>query len=78
MSLLFLLLHYSAPTGAGKTNVAMLTVVAHLRDKGIIKNEDDPYSAYQHIGRERSRNESKALVSQVGLKIVYIGKFQNF
>jgi replicative superfamily II helicase len=25
-----------APTGAGKTNVAMLTVVSHLRDVGLI------------------------------------------
>ena len=33
-----------APTGAGKTNVAMLTVVAHFRDVGLIgeKPEDGP------------------------------------
>lgn len=54
-----------APTGAGKTNVAMLTVVAHLRDKGIIKNENDPYAAYHHIGDDHT-------VSPVGRKIVYI------
>ncbi len=54
-----------APTGAGKTNVAMLTVVAHLRDKGIIKNENDPYAAYQDIGDEQTN-------SGVGRKIVYI------
>jgi hypothetical protein len=54
-----------APTGAGKTNVAMLSVVAHLRDKGIIKNEKDPYASYQHI-----REDQRA--SPVGRKIVYI------
>jgi len=54
-----------APTGAGKTNVAMLAVVAHLRDKGIIKNENDPYAAYQHIGDDRA-------TSPIGRKIVYI------
>ncbi len=54
-----------APTGAGKTNVAMLTVVAHLREKGIIKNENDPYAAYQHIGEDQT-------TSTVGRKIIYI------
>ena len=60
-----------APTGAGKTNVAMLTVVAHFRDKGIIKNENDPYAAYQHIGRDRS-NDDKPIATQVGRKVIYI------
>lgn len=54
-----------APTGAGKTNVAMLAVVAHLRNKGIIKNENDPYAAYQHIDEDQ-------IASQAGRKIVYI------
>jgi replicative superfamily II helicase len=55
-----------APTGAGKTNVAMLTVVAHLRDKGIIRNESDPYTAYQNS------NSGKGTAGQIGKKIVYI------
>lgn len=54
----------------------MLTVVAHLRDKSIIKNENDPYAAYQHIGTEGENNNSNGngggLTSQVGRKIVYI------
>jgi activating signal cointegrator complex subunit 3 len=54
-----------APTGAGKTNVAMLTVVAHLSAKGIIRNESDPYASYQHIGNDQ-------VVSRIGRKIVYI------
>mmetsp|Transcript_15719 Transcript_15719/g.29656 ORF Transcript_15719/g.29656 Transcript_15719/m.29656 type:complete len:2127 (-) Transcript_15719:145-6525(-) len=54
-----------APTGAGKTNVAMLAVVAHLRDKGIIKNTNDPYASYQHIGEDQ-------VASRIGRKIVYI------
>ena len=45
--------------------------VAHLREKGIIKNENDPYAAYQHIGTDRS-NDNKAVTSQVGRKVVYI------
>ena len=57
-------------TGAGKTNVAMLTVVAHLRDKGIIENEDDPYAAYAHIGNDGQGGS--ATVGQAGRKIVYI------
>ena len=56
--------------GAGKTNVAMLTVVAHLRDKGIIENEDDPYAAYAHIGNDGQGGT--ATVGQAGRKIVYI------
>lgn len=61
----------------GKTNVAMLTVVAHLRDKGIIKNENDPYAAYQHIGTTEGENKNsngngRGVTSQVGRKIVYI------
>lgn len=43
----------------------MLSVLAHLRDKGIIKNEKDPYAAYQHIGEDQ-------VASQGGRKIVYI------
>ena len=56
-----------APTGAGKTNVAMLTVVAHFRDKGIIKGGGnvDPYAAYQHIGAELSEFTG-------GKKVIYI------
>ena len=56
--------------GAGKTNVAMLTVVAHLRDKGIIENADDPYAAYAHIGNDGQGGGATA--SQAGRKIVYI------
>lgn len=55
-----------APTGAGKTNVAMLAVVAHLRDKGIIQNENDPYASYRHIGG------GDEVTSRIGRKIVYI------
>ena len=65
----FLIVYYLLRLG--KTNVAMLTVVAHLREKGIIKNENDPYAAYQHIGTDRS-NDNKAVTSQVGRKVVYI------
>ena len=66
-----------APTGAGKTNCAMLTVVAHLRDKGIIFNKKDPYASYQHIGRDGGVNNGTSNVgeigvSQVGRKIIYI------
>ena len=54
----------------------MLTVVAHLRDKVIIKNENDPYAAYQHIGTEGENKNNNGngggLASQVGRKIVYI------
>jgi activating signal cointegrator complex subunit 3 len=55
-----------APTGAGKTNVAMLTVVKHLRDKGIIRNESDPYTVYQNA------NSGQGTAAQIGRKIVYI------
>lgn len=58
-----------APTGAGKTNVAMLTVVAHLRDNGIIENENDPYAAYSHIDNDRPAGSS---AGTVGRKIIYI------
>lgn len=30
-----------APTGAGKTNVALLTVLAHFRDVGLLSNDDN-------------------------------------
>ena len=54
-----------APTGAGKTNVAMLTVLAHFRDKGIITNPDDPYTAYQNVGSSDGQFEK-------GTKVIYI------
>ncbi|GMH51646.1 hypothetical protein TrRE_jg2330 [Triparma retinervis] len=54
-----------APTGAGKTNVAMLTVLAHFRDKGIIANPDDPYAAYQNVGSSDGQFEK-------GTKVIYI------
>lgn len=60
-----------APTGAGKTNVAMLSVVAHLRDKGIIQNDNDPYAAYQHIGVNPD-NSNTTSAAQICKKIVYI------
>jgi len=61
-----------APTGAGKTNVAMLTFVAHLREKGIIKNEKDPYAAYSHIGDDGGGRNSSSSQNGEGRKIVYI------
>jgi len=64
-----------APTGAGKTNVAMLTIVAHFREKGIFKGvaDDDPYAAYQHIGIDNQQNESQMNnFSQLGKKVIYI------
>ena len=56
-----------APTGAGKTNVAMLTVVAHFRDKGILKdgNNNDPYAVYESI-------DDKTTEFEVGKKVIYI------
>jgi replicative superfamily II helicase len=47
-----------APTGAGKTNVAMLTIVAHFRDKGILGNKID-------FGHHNSGFEQ-------GKKVIYI------
>lgn len=47
-----------APTGAGKTNVAMLTIVAHFRDKGILGNKIN--SAHHNSGFEQ------------GKKVIYI------
>ena len=61
-----------APTGAGKTNCAMLTVIHHLKVKGIIKNNDDPYAAYQHIGEEGGGDRQSSTSSKEGRKIVYI------
>jgi len=52
-----------APTGAGKTNVAMLTVLAHFRDKGVIANPDDPYAAFANVGSENFES---------GKKVIYI------
>lgn len=54
-----------APTGAGKTNVAMLTVVAHLRDRRILRNEIYPYASYHNVA-------GQGTVAQTGRKIVYI------
>jgi len=54
-----------APTGAGKTNVAMLTVLAHFRDKGIIANPEDPYAAYQNVGVSDGQFDK-------GTKVIYI------
>jgi activating signal cointegrator complex subunit 3 len=48
-----------APTGAGKTNVAMLTVVAHFRDVGLIVDHDTG-----------DRNDGNIL--ETGKKVVYI------
>lgn len=53
----------------------MLAVVAHLRDKGIIENEDDPYAAYAHVGTDNNGQGgggTGVTVSQAGRKIVYI------
>jgi hypothetical protein len=61
-----------APTGAGKTNCAMLAVVHHLKAKGIIKNNDDPYAAYQHIGGDDGGGGQSSTASKEGRKIVYI------
>lgn len=47
-----------APTGAGKTNVAMLTIVAHFRDKGILGNKIN--SVHHNSGFEQ------------GKKVIYI------
>lgn len=47
-----------APTGAGKTNVAMLTIVAHFRDKGILDNRVNP--SYHNSGFDQ------------GKKVIYI------
>jgi len=62
-----------APTGAGKTNVAMLAVVAHLRNVGILivppaitsttkassrAESQDIYSVYQHIGTSSSSSNT--------------------
>jgi hypothetical protein len=46
-----------APTGAGKTNVAMLTVVAHFRDVGLIQSTD---------------GEKANIFETAGSKVVYI------
>jgi hypothetical protein len=46
-----------APTGAGKTNVAMLTVVAHFRDVGLIQSTD---------------GEKANILETAGSKVVYI------
>lgn len=39
-----------APTGAGKTNVALLSVAAHLRDENILSRKEisDPMAEYRH------------------------------
>jgi Rad3-related DNA helicase len=51
-----------APTGAGKTNVALLTVVAHFRDVGLLpKDRND-----QEQGKEEPRRV------ETGRKVIYI------
>lgn len=48
-----------APTGAGKTNVAMLTVTAHFRDVGLLRSSEDS-------------DNGGNFVLETGKKVVYI------
>ena len=73
-----------APTGAGKTNVAMLTVVAHFRDVGLIGNNydsdeygdegsyGDNYDDGNHKGNNQNRNNASSGAIEAGQKVVYI------
>ena len=73
-----------APTGAGKTNVAMLTVTAHFRDVGLIGNnydsdeydDDGSYGDDHDDGNQKnnnnSRNNTSSGVLETGQKVVYI------
>ena len=68
-----------APTGAGKTNVAMLAVVSHLRDVGLIgqgsryhddNDHDDHNNDDDNEGGRASSSSSSSF--NTGKKIVYI------
>eukprot|EP00535_Pseudo-nitzschia_heimii_P010983 CAMPEP_0197196504 /NCGR_PEP_ID=MMETSP1423-20130617/32390_1 /TAXON_ID=476441 /ORGANISM="Pseudo-nitzschia heimii, Strain UNC1101" /LENGTH=2164 /DNA_ID=CAMNT_0042650305 /DNA_START=86 /DNA_END=6580 /DNA_ORIENTATION=+ len=72
-----------APTGAGKTNVAMLTVTAHFRDVGLIGNnydsdeydDDGSYGDEYDDGNNNNKNTRKNASSgalETGQKVVYI------
>eukprot|EP00536_Pseudo-nitzschia_multiseries_P002204 jgi/Psemu1/322449/estExt_fgenesh1_pg.C_290027 len=70
-----------APTGAGKTNVAMLCVTAHFRDVGLIGNnsyydsdEEDSYGDDHDDGNvnNRQKNSSSGGAIETGQKVVYI------
>lgn len=56
-----------APTGAGKTNVAMLTVVAHFRDVGLL-----PVDKQEQSSSNNGTNKSAAAVFDTGRKVIYI------
>jgi replicative superfamily II helicase len=51
-----------APTGAGKTNVALLTVVAHFRDVGLLPKDRD--------NQEQGKDEPRRM--ETGRKVIYI------
>eukprot|EP00533_Pseudo-nitzschia_delicatissima_P004937 CAMPEP_0116093678 /NCGR_PEP_ID=MMETSP0327-20121206/8726_1 /TAXON_ID=44447 /ORGANISM="Pseudo-nitzschia delicatissima, Strain B596" /LENGTH=2143 /DNA_ID=CAMNT_0003585231 /DNA_START=152 /DNA_END=6583 /DNA_ORIENTATION=- len=69
-----------APTGAGKTNVALLTVTAHFRDVGLIGNnydsdeydEEGSYGDEMDDGNNQKKNYASSGVLETGQKVVYI------
>ena len=66
-----------APTGAGKTNVALLCIIAHLRNIGLLPNpnsdsNNDPYAAYAHIGDTNEESKSGSGTNMAGRKIIYV------
>jgi replicative superfamily II helicase len=58
-----------APTGAGKTNVAMLATTAHFRDVGLIGGGGCSGDYYED---SNNNNNNESSTTDTGPKVVYI------